>query len=53
MKEAQKMLKKYPHIKEDFFRLRDLLRIDPITGNDALGKDVFKVRMQITDKNKG
>lgn len=47
------MAKKYPHIKEDFLLLRNILRVDPITGNDPLGRDIFKVRMQISDKNKG
>ena len=51
--EAKKLAKKYPHIKEDFLLLRDDLKIDPVTGNDFLGDDLYKVRMQITDKNKG
>ena len=52
-KEASKLASKYPHIKEDFFSLRDTLQKDPITGNEALGRDLYKVRMAITDKNKG
>lgn len=33
--------------------MRDQFRNDPITGNDAMGQDVYKVRMQITNKNQG
>lgn len=51
--EAKRLAKKYPHIKEDFLRLRDQLKEDPITGNDALFKNMYKVRMPITDKVRG
>lgn len=47
------MAKKYHNIHDDFMSLRDQFRIDPITGNDALGGEVYKVRMPISDKNKG
>ena len=51
--EAKKLAKKYPNIKNDFFQLQKALRKDPITGNDFLGKDCYKVRMAISDKNSG
>jgi hypothetical protein len=51
--QARELLKKYPHIKTDFLTLKDSLKKDPITGHDSLGKDCFKVRMAISDKNVG
>jgi hypothetical protein len=51
--EAKRLARKYPRIKEDFFELQKSLKKDPITGNDALGKDCYKVRMSITDKSAG
>ena len=53
LQEAKQLARKYPNIKKDFFELRDVLKTDPITGNNSLGNNVFKVRMQISDKNKG
>jgi len=52
-KEAEKLKKKYPNIKEDFLDLAIRLKKDPTTGNDNLGRNCFKVRMQITDKGNG
>lgn len=51
--EAKALAKKYPQIKNDFFELQKNLKRDPITGNTSLGKDCYKVRMAITDKNAG
>ena len=51
--EATELKKKYPHIGEDFHTLLPKLKTDPISGNDGLGKDCFKVRMRIRDKNCG
>ena len=51
--EARKLAKKYPNIKADFLALKDRLKKDPVTGNDSLGQQVYKVRMQISDKKKG
>ncbi len=51
--EAKKLAKKYPNIKDDFFELQKILKKDPITGNISLGKDCYKVRMAISDKNSG
>lgn len=51
--EAKVLLKKYPNIKKDFLNLAKELKKDPITGNDRLIDDCYKVRMQITDKGSG
>jgi hypothetical protein len=51
--EANIMAQKYLNIRADFHALRDQFRIDPIKGNKALGGDLYKVRMAISDKNKG
>jgi hypothetical protein len=53
MAEAKKLAKKFPTIKQDFEELHRVLKKDPITGNDNLGRDCYKVRMPITDKNCG
>ncbi|HEY2347482.1 MAG TPA: hypothetical protein VGH64_00640 [Puia sp.] len=51
--EAEALKKKYPNIKDDFMLLKDQLRKDPITGNDKLGQNCYKIRMSISDKNAG
>lgn len=53
MEQAKKLAKKYPLIKGDFKELQKQLKKDPITGNDYLAKDCYKVRMSITGKSKG
>lgn len=53
IKEATELKKKYPHIKDDFYSLLEKLKKDPITGNDALGCNCYKVRMPVTDKGVG
>ena len=53
MSQAGKLAKKYPLIKGDFEALAKQLKKDPTTGNDSLGKDCYKVRMQITGKSGG
>ena len=52
-KQAQRLVKKFPLIKGDFLELSKQLKKDPITGNDSLGKNCYKVRMKITGKPKG
>lgn len=52
-KEAEKLKKKYPKIKDDFLELADKLKKNPISGNDSLGRNCYKVRMQISDKGNG
>jgi mRNA-degrading endonuclease RelE of RelBE toxin-antitoxin system len=51
--EAKQLSKKYPRIKYDFLELAKELKKDPISGNDRLVDDCYKVRMQITDKGGG
>jgi hypothetical protein len=51
--EAKALAKKYPQIKNDFFELQKNLKKDPSAGSTPLGKDCYKVRMAITDKNAG
>jgi len=53
MKEARRLKKKYPNIRDSFHQLSKELKKDPITGNDSLGKDCYKVRMEIEGKNSG
>ena len=52
-KEALKLKKKYPNIKDDFLCLAAELKKDPITGNDFIAKNCYKVRMGISDKGSG
>jgi hypothetical protein len=51
--EAKRLKKKYPSISDDFHDLLKVLKKDPITGNRSLGKDCYKIRMIISDKNTG
>jgi hypothetical protein len=53
MGQAKKLAKKFPLIKGDFEELQKQLKKDPITGNDSMGQDCYKVRMKITGKPKG
>ncbi|HEY9256935.1 hypothetical protein [Chitinophaga sp.] len=53
VKEATDLKKKYPNIKNDFYELQKKLKADPITGNQSLGKDCYKIRMKISDKKSG
>lgn len=52
LNEAKKLLKRYPGIKEDYLSLKDELKKDPRIGDD-LGDGLFKIRMDISQKNKG
>jgi mRNA-degrading endonuclease RelE of RelBE toxin-antitoxin system len=51
-KAAKRLSKKYPLIKKDIKELAGSLKINPIQG-DSLGKDCYKVRIQISGKNTG
>jgi mRNA-degrading endonuclease RelE of RelBE toxin-antitoxin system len=53
IKQAKRLAKKYPLIKEDFNGLQKQLKHDPITGNDFMGRDCYKIRMMITGKSSG
>ncbi len=50
--ELKKLLKKYPSIGQDLKNLTKSLSENPFQG-DGLGRDCYKVRMAIGDKNKG
>ena len=51
--EARKLKKKYPTIATDLKALRNRLKDDPFTGNHALGRNCYKIRLQLSDKNNG
>ncbi|SFO68632.1 hypothetical protein SAMN05428949_6173 [Chitinophaga sp. YR627] len=51
--EARRLKKVYPQIGKDIAKLNEILNKDPVTGNDALGKSCYKVRMRISGKNRG
>ncbi|RYY89799.1 MAG: hypothetical protein EOO15_05220 [Chitinophagaceae bacterium] len=53
LKEASKLQKKYPNIHRDFLELAEKLKIDPTSGNKHITKDLWKVRMMISDKASG
>lgn len=52
LKDAKKLLKKYPNIKDDFLNLARALKKNPHPEED-LGGGFHKVRMDIADKVKG
>jgi mRNA-degrading endonuclease RelE of RelBE toxin-antitoxin system len=51
-KEIKALSKKYRSIKSDFALLLEQLEKDPATGT-SLGKNCFKIRMNISSKAKG
>lgn len=51
--EANALKKKYPNIKQDFIGLKDKLKSNPLELGEPLGRDLYKIRMAITDKNAG
>lgn len=51
-KEAKRLSKKYPSLKEELVELNDTLADKPETGT-ALGNDTYKVRLSIKSKGKG
>ena len=50
--EAKRLAKKYKSFKDDLMQLNDMLAANPNSGDD-LGGGLRKVRMAISDKNKG
>jgi len=50
-KELKRLSKKYPSMKTDYAGLLDELEINPRLGT-PIGKDSYKVRLQITSKGK-
>jgi mRNA-degrading endonuclease RelE of RelBE toxin-antitoxin system len=51
-KEAKRLSKKYPSLKEDLADLNDTLSSKPETGT-PLGNDTYKIRFAIKSKGKG
>lgn len=48
----KKLLKKYPSLKNDFLIFIESLESNPQQGT-SIGKNCFKIRLQIKSKNKG
>ena len=51
-KEAKKLIKKYPSLKEELSQLFATLEITPTMGI-PLGNDIYKIRLGIKSKGKG
>jgi len=51
-KEAKRLSKKYPSLKNELLELIELLEENPTTG-EPIGKDCYKIRLQIQSKGKG
>lgn len=51
-KEAKKLTKKYPSLKNDLAELGSQISADPTTGT-ALGNNCYKIRLAIASKGKG
>jgi mRNA-degrading endonuclease RelE of RelBE toxin-antitoxin system len=51
-KEARRLSKKYPSLKEELIELNNTLASKPETGT-ALGNDSYKIRLAIKSKGKG
>jgi hypothetical protein len=51
-KEAKRLIKKYPSLKEELLELDILLSTHPTLGID-LGNNTFKIRLAIKSKSKG
>lgn len=51
-KDLKKLAKKYPSIKSDMLNLIGSLEINPLQGT-PLGKDCYKIRLEISSKSKG
>jgi mRNA-degrading endonuclease RelE of RelBE toxin-antitoxin system len=51
-KEAKRLVKKYPSLKAELFKLNDMLSERPTTGI-PLGNNTYKIRLAIKSKGKG
>jgi mRNA-degrading endonuclease RelE of RelBE toxin-antitoxin system len=51
-KEAKRLSKKYPSLKEELVELNETLSSKPETGT-PLGNDIYKIRVAIKSKGKG
>ncbi len=51
-KEAKRLIKKFPSLKNELVELNEILSVNPETGT-ALGDGKYKIRVAIASKNKG
>lgn len=51
-REAKRLIKKYPSLKDEIAQLASLLATDPKQGT-PLGDDLYKIRLSIASKGKG
>ena len=51
-KEAKRLVKKFPSLKQDLHKLSTTLEKDPKSGM-PLGNDTYKIRLAIKSKGKG
>jgi mRNA-degrading endonuclease RelE of RelBE toxin-antitoxin system len=51
-KEAKKLLKKYPSLKNELFELGKELSLNPTEGT-SLGNHCYKIRLSVASKGKG
>lgn len=51
-KEAKRLIKKFPSLKNELVELYEILSVNPETGT-ALGDGKYKIRVAIASKNKG
>ena len=51
-REAKRLIKKYPSLKDEIAQLGSLLATDPKQGT-PLGDDLYKIRLSIASKGKG
>ncbi len=51
-KEAKRLIRKFPSLKEELRELSNILSETPTTGK-SLGNQVFKIRLKIKSKGKG
>ena len=51
-KEAKRLVKKYPSLKNELAELNTLLLVNPTTGT-SLGNSVYKIRISIKSKGTG
>ena len=51
-KEAKRLLKKYPSLKNELIELFDFLEENPELGT-SLGNNIYKIRLAISSKGKG
>lgn len=52
-KNIRELVKKFPLIKKDIFRLIDILEIEPIEHGIHLGRNIYKTRVKNSNNNKG